>query len=89
MTAIARTTPAQQPLNPAGEWERIQQVGKLVFGTADYPPFEFYNSNQDLDGFDIALAKAFGKAMGVEAEFNDYAFDGLLSKDQLGQVDAG
>lgn len=87
--AATRALHAQQPLNPAGDAERVRNAGKIVFGTAaDYPPFEFYNSNQELDGFDIALAKALGEALGVEVEFNDYAFDGLLSEVQLGQVDA-
>ncbi|HMT20925.1 MAG TPA: ABC transporter substrate-binding protein, partial [Promineifilum sp.] len=75
--------------DPADDWERVQQAGKLVIGTAaDYPPFEFYNSNYELDGFDIALAKALGEELGLEVEFNDYAFDGLLDQVQLGQVDA-
>src|SRR3954453_14156414 len=40
------------------DWERVQATGSIVFGTsADYPPFEFYDSNFQLDGFDIALAK--------------------------------
>jgi ABC-type amino acid transport substrate-binding protein len=63
--------------------------GKLVFGTAaDYPPCEFDNSNQELDGFDRAMATALGEALGVEVGFNNYAFDGLLSEVQLGRVDA-
>ena len=70
-------------------WAQAQQAGKLVFGTAaDYPPFEFYNSNYELDGFDIALARALGERLGVQVEFNDFAFDGLLNTLPLGQVDA-
>jgi ABC-type amino acid transport substrate-binding protein len=75
--------------DPANDWDRIQKAGKLVIGTAaDYPPFEFYNSDFELDGFDIALAKALGEELGIEVEFNDYAFDGLLDQVQLGNVDA-
>lgn len=79
----------QTAIDPANHWPRVQAAGKLVFGTAaDYPPFEFYNSNFELDGFDIALARAIGAALGVEVEFRDYAFDGLLNAVALGQVDA-
>lgn len=79
----------QTPPDPATDWQRIQAAGTIVFGTAaDYPPFEFYNSNFELDGFDIALARAIGDALGVEVEFKDFAFDGLISAVQLGQVDA-
>jgi len=74
---------------PAAHWQQIQTAGKLVFGTAaDYPPFEFYNSKFELDGFDIVLAKALGDELGVPVEFRDYAFDGLLDALRLGQVDA-
>ena len=70
------------------DWSRVQDAGKIVFGTAaDYPPFEFYNSNFELDGFDIALAKAIGEELGLEVQFKDYAFDGLLDAVQLGAVD--
>ena len=55
--------------------------------SADYPPFEFYDENFKLDGFDIALMKAIGEKLGVEVEFNDFAFDGLLGALQLGQAD--
>lgn len=80
----------QQPApDPVSDWARVQSAEKIVFGTAaDYPPFEFYNSNFELDGFDIALARAIGEKLGVAVEFNDYAFDGLLNAVRLGQVDA-
>lgn len=87
---VALAAPAHQDIpDRAGDWDRIQEAGTLVIGTAaDYPPFEFYNSNYELDGFDIELAKALGEELGVEVEFNDYAFDGLLDQVQLGEVDA-
>lgn len=86
----ANAAPARQaPPDPASDWERVREAGKLVIGTsADYPPFEFYNSNYEFDGFDIALAKALGEQLGVEVEFNDYAFDGLLDQLLLGNIDA-
>jgi ABC-type amino acid transport substrate-binding protein len=61
----------------------------LFFGTAaDYPPFDFYNSRFELDGFDIALASALGEQLGLDVQFKDYAFDSVLDAVQLGQVDA-
>lgn len=51
----------RQQQTPADHWQQVKEAGTLVFGTAaDYPPFEFYNSKFELDGFDIALAKAIG-----------------------------
>jgi hypothetical protein len=59
-------------------WNKVQQAGKIVVGTsADYAPFEFYTPEAKLDGFDIALMKAIGQKLGVEVEFNDFAFEGL------------
>jgi len=98
--AFDANPPAQQepaPANPsAGDstspsdhWSRILDEGGIVFGTAaDYPPFEFYNSRFELDGFDIALARVLGEQLGLEVRFRDYAFDGLLDAVQLGDVDA-
>lgn len=90
LLASGRLVLRQQPTpEPATDWARVQAAGKIVFGTAaDYPPFEFYNSNFELDGFDIALARAIGEKLGVEVEFNDFAFDGLINAVQLGNVDA-
>lgn len=68
---------------------RIEQAGKIVVGTAaDYAPFEFYNSNYEIDGFDIQLMRALAAELGVEVEFKDFAFSGLLDALRLGQVDA-
>lgn len=89
MILLAAPRQQQTPAPPAHHWQQVQATGTLVFGTAaDYPPFEFYNSKFELDGFDIALAKALGEELGVEVEFKDYAFDGLLDALRLGQVDA-
>jgi arginine/lysine/histidine transporter system substrate-binding protein len=88
-TQAQQDPPAEQPIDTPDDWSRIQDAGKIVFGTAaDYPPFEFYNSNFELDGFDIALAKALGEELGVEVQFRDYAFDGLLDAVRLGAVDS-
>lgn len=63
--------PAAQPAGPPDDWSRILDEGVIVFGVAaDYPPFEFYNSKFELDGFDIALAKALGEQLGLEVRFS-------------------
>ena len=82
------TPVSDQPAAPEDAWARIQAAGTLVAGvSADYPPFESYDENFKLDGFDIALMKAIGQRLGVEVEFNDFAFDGLFGAMQLGQAD--
>ena len=67
----------------------MKAAGKLIVGTsADYPPYEFYNSQYAVDGLDPALATELGKRIGVHVELSDFALEGLLSALQLGQVDA-
>lgn len=89
LTVVAAVPSSAQQQLAENDWERVQATGALVFGTAaDYPPFAFYDSNFQLDGFDIALARELGKRLGVEVAFNDFAFSGLLDSLQLGAFDA-
>jgi polar amino acid transport system substrate-binding protein len=67
----------------------VESSGTLTVGTsADYPPFEYYDESFQLTGFDVALMNGIAANLGLRAEFKDYAFDGLLSAVQLGEVDA-
>lgn len=71
--------------------DKIKQSGKLVLGTsADYPPYEFHSEIDGKDaivGFDIEIAKAIAKDLGVELEIKDMDFDGLLLALNAGKVD--
>ena len=75
-----------RPTRPGSEFEAN---GKMHVGTSgDYRPFEYYNEQFLLDGFDVALIKAIGQKIGVPAEVTDFAFDGLAPALQIGQIDA-
>ncbi|KUO71383.1 MAG: amino acid ABC transporter [Clostridia bacterium BRH_c25] len=67
----------------AGKVEAIKAKGKIVLGTAaDYPPYEFHKEiggKDQIVGFDIDIAKAIAKDLGVELEIKDMKFDGLLA----------
>lgn len=85
------TVPPVMPPTPANDdLARVRASGKLRVGTSgDYPPFAFYNtSNYQLDGLDIALMREIGRRIGVQVEFSDFAFEGVLDAMRLGQVDA-
>ncbi len=43
-----------------------------------YPPMEYVDDNGDLVGFDIEMAKAMAKEMGVEIEFISTGWDGIF-----------
>ncbi len=88
--AIARAAATSTPTPTAdGGWTRIQAAGKMVVGTSgDYAPFESYDSDFELDGFDIALMDAIAEKLGVKVEYKDFVFDGLIDAVRLNQVDA-
>jgi ABC-type amino acid transport substrate-binding protein len=70
-------------------WDRIKTSGKIVFGTsADYNPFEYYDSSYQIVGFDPAIALELGKRLGVQVELKDIPFESLGSSLQIGQIDA-
>jgi len=86
--APAAASPAAASPSSGGDWNRIKATRKLVVATSiDYPPFTFYNTEFQPDGFDIALIQEIAKRLGLVVEINDYAFDGLLGTLQLKQAD--
>ncbi|MDN5338479.1 MAG: arginine/lysine/histidine transporter system substrate-binding protein [Thermotogaceae bacterium] len=59
--------------------DEIKSRGYLVVGTeATFPPFEYYNENNEIVGFDIDIARKIAEALGVELKVVDTAFDGLI-----------
>ena len=60
-------------------WDKVQDEGKLTIGmSADYKPFEYTDENGEIVGFDADIAQAIGEKLGVEVEFVDTAFSGLI-----------
>lgn len=60
-------------------WQRIQSTGVMVVSTdASYPPFEALDGDGNFFGFDIDLAEALGRRLGVRVEFENIGYDGLL-----------
>jgi polar amino acid transport system substrate-binding protein len=60
----------------------------LVVGTeGTYPPFEFYDDNNALTGFDVDLMALIGPKIGREIKFVDMAFDGLVPALISGKID--
>ncbi len=74
-----------------GQLALIKEKGKIVLGTsADYPPYEFHKTIDGKDtivGFDIEIAKAVAKDLGVELEIVDMKFEGLLPALMGGKID--
>ena len=85
---VVTTTEEQKA---ATKIEQIKAKGKLILGTsADYPPYEFHkaiNGKDEIVGFDIEIAKAIAKDLGVELEIKDMKFDGLLAALVVDDID--
>ncbi len=87
-TLAAAATEIAEATKYDSSWEKVQAEGKIVVGTAaDYAPFEAYNAEFQLDGFDIALMNAIAQEMGYPVEFHDMAFDGLGDALLVNQID--
>lgn len=75
----------------AEKLDQIKESGKLVVGmSADYPPFEFHSTaggTDEIVGVDADLAKAIAEEAGVEVEFKEMAFSGLVDSLKADKVD--
>lgn len=66
-------------LAPARPLDAIQKSGKIIVATeGQYPPYNFFEGAK-LTGFEIDLAEAVTKKMGLAIEWKTLAFDGLLT----------
>lgn len=72
-----------------GSWERVRARGEVVVGfCAQYPPFESKNlATGAFEGFDVDLARAVAKEMGVAVRFVDAEWQGLLGGLAKGDFD--
>lgn len=67
--------------------EESEKVLELVMGTsADMPPFEFYEASE-IVGYDIDIAKAIAKELGVKLLVKDMDFSALIPSLQSGRVE--
>lgn len=82
--AAKTPTPAaeQKEEAPKSHLEEIKAAGKIVLGTsADYPPYQFHkivDGKDSIVGWEIELAEAIAKELGVELEVKDSKFETLL-----------
>jgi|LDZT01.1.fsa_nt_gi polar amino acid transport system substrate-binding protein len=61
---------------------------KIIIGTsADWPPFEWIDANNNFVGFDMDLMKIIAKIQGYEIEIQDIGFDSLIPALQSDRID--
>jgi len=69
----------------------IKADGKIIIATdAAYAPNEYtVESTGEIVGMDIDLGKALGKVLGLEVQFENASFDGILAGIQAGRYELG
>jgi len=71
-----------------GSTAKTEAPKVLKVGTnATFLPFEFKGDDGSYQGFDMDLARALGKQMGMEVEFHNIPFDGLINTINTGEID--
>ena len=67
---------------------QIQERGTIIIGTeGTWAPWTYHNENDELVGFDIEVTKLVAEKLGVEAEFVEGEWDGLLAGLEAGRYD--
>ncbi|HEV7275150.1 MAG TPA: amino acid ABC transporter substrate-binding protein [Devosiaceae bacterium] len=60
--------------------EQIEEAGALRIGTeGTYAPFTYHDSTGALVGFDVEIGREIAERLGVEAEFVEGPWDGLIA----------
>lgn len=70
-------------------WTNVEKRGELIVGMcAQYPPFESINEQtKQPEGFDVDLANALGKALGVNVKIIDAEWEALIGGVNKGDYD--
>ncbi|WP_103504017.1 MULTISPECIES: ABC transporter substrate-binding protein [Streptomyces] len=68
--------------------ENIQEAGVIKVGSdIAYAPIEYYDESGEVTGIDPAIAAAIGNQLGVELQFENGTFDGLVLGMNSGRYD--
>ncbi|BAH05933.1 ABC transporter substrate-binding protein [Clostridium kluyveri] len=68
--------------------EKVKKAGVLKIGLEDsFPPMEFRDSKNVLQGFDVDMANAIGEKLGVKTEFVGTEFNGIVLALKSGKFD--
>ncbi|QMV42426.1 amino acid ABC transporter substrate-binding protein [Cohnella cholangitidis] len=78
-TAPAANTESSSPAAQSS-LDEIKASGKIKIGTeGTYAPFTYHDADGKLTGFDVEIAEEVSKRLGVEPEFLETPWDGLIA----------
>src|ERR1700743_2712042 len=76
------------PANAGAVLDRVVAAGTLKVATdANWAPQSFMNDKNELDGFDVDVAKEIGRRMGVKVEFITPGWDIITAGNWAGRWD--
>jgi polar amino acid transport system substrate-binding protein len=79
LPAAAKQNEESQKTTGGNTLDSIKKQGVIKIAVDDtFPPMEYRNDKNELVGFDIDLANAISKELGVKVEFVPTAWDGIL-----------
>lgn len=82
------STSAASAADQDSSLQDLQDAGVMKVGMCpEYPPFESLNDDGDYEGFDVDLANAIGEKLGVDVEFVNTPYEGLIAGLQNGDYD--
>ena len=71
-----------------GTWAAVEESGVLTVGTeGTYSPYSYHDDNDELVGYDVELLQAVGEKLGVDVEFTESKWDGLIAGLDASQYD--
>ena len=86
-TALALASLATSALAGA-VLDRVKEKGEVVNAVVnDYPPFAYINDKNELDGFDVDVAKAFAEKLGVKLRLETPGWETIISGRWAGRWD--
>jgi len=69
----------KKPEEPATQLETVKQRGKLIIATeGNWAPWTYHDEKDTLVGFDVEIAQAVAKKLGVEAEFVECPWESIF-----------
>ena len=72
----------------SGTWAKVEETGVLTVGTeGTYSPYSFHDENDKLVGYDVELVEAIGEKLGIEVQFTESKWDGLIAGLDAAQYD--
>ena len=54
---------------------------------AEFPPFEYRNDQNEVEGYDVEIAKEIARDAGAQLTIEDMAFDSLIGALSSGKID--